>query len=108
MRLHQLNSLLRTWSLLGLKAILLLLYTDDEDGYLGAEKTEDAEDAEDAENADGENGEVGGLGSNKGEIEARELHACPDKFKAEYAEFLEHHNRTAKNFQYVDCSLTFY
>ena len=85
----------------GLKAILLLLYTNDEDGYEGTE------DGEDAENADGENGSgVEGLGSDKGEIEARELHALADKFKAEYAEFLEHHNRSAKSFWCVDWNLT--
>ncbi|KIM92921.1 hypothetical protein OIDMADRAFT_184941 [Oidiodendron maius Zn] len=84
----------------GLKVILLLLYTDDEDGYEGTE---------DGEDADGENGGgVGGLGSDKGEIKAGELYARADKFKAEYAEFLEHHNRPAKSFRCVDCSSTFY
>ncbi|KIM99159.1 hypothetical protein OIDMADRAFT_181579 [Oidiodendron maius Zn] len=87
----------------GLEAILLLLYTDDEDGYEGTE------DGEDAENADGENGGgVGGLGSDRGEVEARELHARADKFKADYTEFSEHHKRPAKSFRCVDSSLTFY
>ena len=70
----------------GLKAILLLLYTDDKDGYKGTE------DREDTENADSKNGSrVGGPGSDKGEIEARELYICADKFKADYTEFLEHY-----------------
>jgi hypothetical protein len=87
----------------GLKAILLLLDTNDEDGYEGPEDTEDAE------SANGENGDgAGELGSDQGGIEARVLHTRADKFKAEYAEFLEHHDRAANSFRCVDYSLVFY
>jgi hypothetical protein len=89
----------------GLNTVLLLLYTDDEDGSAGAE---DVEDVEDAESVDDENCEVGRLGNDKGGIESGALHARADRFQAEYADFLERHDRAAKRFWCVDCRLTVY